>query len=41
MVGRDKEIQLLQEALRDDASHFVAVYGRRRVGKNAGVSYMY
>jgi AAA+ ATPase superfamily predicted ATPase len=33
MVGRDKEIQLLQEALRDDASHFVAVYGRRRVGK--------
>ena len=33
LVGREKEILLLQEILNDDSSHIVAVYGRRRVGK--------
>jgi hypothetical protein len=33
MIGREKEKQLLQEALRDNTSHFIAIYGRRRVGK--------
>lgn len=33
LVGRKKEIELLNTVLKDDNSHFVAVYGRRRVGK--------
>lgn len=33
MVGRIKEIQQLQQLLQDNRSHFVAVYGRRRIGK--------
>lgn len=33
LVGRKKEIALLNSVLQDDHSHFVAVYGRRRVGK--------
>lgn len=33
LVGRKKEIELLNTVLQDDSSHFVAVYGRRRVGK--------
>lgn len=33
LVGRQKERELLNRVLHDDASHFVAVYGRRRVGK--------
>lgn len=33
IIGREKEIQILNEALEDDGSHFIAVYGRRRVGK--------
>lgn len=33
LVGRRKEIELLHSVLQDDKSHFVAVYGRRRVGK--------
>lgn len=33
LVGRKKEIELLNYVLQDDSSHFVAVYGRRRVGK--------
>lgn len=33
LVGRQKERELLKRVLHDDASHFVAVYGRRRVGK--------
>lgn len=33
LVGRKKEIALLNAVLQDDNSHFVALYGRRRVGK--------
>ena len=33
IIGRDKEVKLLQNAVTDDKSHFIAVYGRRRVGK--------
>ena len=33
MIGRKKELAILQNAILDDRSHFIAVYGRRRVGK--------
>lgn len=33
IVGREKEREILEEAFKKDASRFVAVYGRRRVGK--------
>ena len=33
IIGRNAEIELLNEILHDDKSHFVAVYGRRRIGK--------
>ena len=34
LVGREKELHLLHDIQNDDSSHFVAVYGRRRVGKS-------
>lgn len=33
LIGRDKEVKLLQDLLFASESQFVAVYGRRRVGK--------
>lgn len=33
VVGRDKELSLLKKIVNDDNSHFLAVYGRRRIGK--------
>ena len=33
MIGRKLEQELLQEAVEKDRAQFVAVYGRRRVGK--------
>lgn len=33
MIGREQETKLLKEYLNSDRSEFVAVYGRRRVGK--------
>ncbi len=33
IVGRDKELDQLKRIINDDNSHFVAVYGRRRIGK--------
>lgn len=33
LVGREKEIKVLNDAFLDDDSHFIAVYGRRRIGK--------
>ena len=33
LIGCKKEIELLNSVLQGDNSHFVAVYGRRRVGK--------
>ena len=33
LIGREKEKQVLQSALYEEYSQFIAVYGRRRVGK--------
>ena len=33
LIGRENEIKILNDALNSDESHFIAVYGRRRVGK--------
>lgn len=33
IVGRKKETELLHAVLQDEYSHFIALYGRRRVGK--------
>ncbi len=33
MIGRKKELQRFKEAMESDQSEFIAVYGRRRVGK--------
>ena len=33
LIGRISEQEMLREALRKDQSQFIAVYGRRRVGK--------
>ena len=33
IIGRKKEISILQKTVQDEYSHFVAVYGRRRIGK--------
>ena len=33
LIGREKEQYILRQALQADRSRFVAVYGRRRVGK--------
>jgi len=32
-IGREKEIRILEQVLAEERSRFVAVYGRRRVGK--------
>ncbi len=41
IVGRQKEINLLQSLLEQDEASFVAVYGRRRVGKTYLVRQVY
>lgn len=33
LIGREKEKQILLEAMKSEQSEFIAVYGRRRVGK--------
>lgn len=33
LIGREQECQLLEEYLQSDRSEFIAIYGRRRVGK--------
>lgn len=33
IVGRKAELDILHNVMQDDYSHFVAVYGRRRIGK--------
>ena len=33
LVGRQKELEILNRAALDDKSHFIAIYGRRRIGK--------
>ena len=33
IIGRKKEIEILENAYKDSTSHFIAIYGRRRIGK--------
>lgn len=33
LIARHKELEILRNAILDDRSHFIAVYGRRRIGK--------
>ncbi len=33
IIGREKEVNILQENYKSDGSSFIAVYGRRRIGK--------
>ena len=33
MIGREKELTTLKECLSGSESQFIAVYGRRRIGK--------
>ncbi|MCR5790579.1 MAG: ATP-binding protein [Lachnospiraceae bacterium] len=33
IIGRNKELKVFENAVKDNKSHFIAVYGRRRVGK--------
>ena len=33
MIGREKELTVLNECLSESESQFIAVYGRRRIGK--------
>ena len=33
LIGREQERKILEEAFRAEESRFIAVYGRRRVGK--------
>ena len=33
LIGREAELKLLNEYINSDRSEFIAVYGRRRVGK--------
>ena len=33
IIGRKEELALLDSIVKDDKSHFLAVYGRRRIGK--------
>ena len=37
IIGREEEIAVLQALEKTDKSAFVAVYGRRRVGKTCAV----
>ena len=38
IIGRDKELQELQEIYESDEPQFLAVYGRRRIGKTYLIS---
>ncbi len=33
IIGRKKELKILEDALSSDSAEFIAIYGRRRVGK--------
>ncbi len=41
IIGREKEIELLDSIYKDNTSHFVAIYGRRRIGKTYLVNEVY
>ena len=38
IVGRKKEIELLQNIYNDNTSHFLVIYGRLRIGKNISIN---
>jgi len=38
MIGRTEEIQVLRDAVERADAQFVAVYGRRRVGKTSRIT---
>ncbi len=33
LIGREKEMAIIESAIKDSVSHFIPVYGRRGVGK--------
>ena len=41
IIGRNEEIKKLERLLRSSKSEFVAIYGRRRVGKSYLVEEVY
>lgn len=41
MIGRKQEIELLEQAYYSDKSEFIAIYGRRRIGKTFLVRQLY
>jgi len=41
MIGRKKEVQILNDLCDKDESSLVAIYGRRRIGKTYLVNYMF
>ncbi len=41
LVGRKTEIELLNKIYNDDKSHFISVYGRRRIGKTYLINEVY
>ena len=41
MIGRKKEIQELNDIMESNKSEFVAIYGRRRVGKTFLINEVY
>ena len=41
LIGREKEIAILKELLTSEESEFVALYGRRRVGKTFLIETVY
>ena len=41
LIGREKEIRLLTEYTSSDHPEFVAIYGRRRVGKTFLVNHLF
>ena len=41
IIGREKEIKELEDYIASDHSEFIAVYGRRRVGKTFLIKEMF
>jgi AAA+ ATPase superfamily predicted ATPase len=41
LIGRDSEISILKEGLKNNKSELIAIYGRRRVGKTFLVRQFY
>ena len=41
IIGREAEIAKISDALNSDASEFIAIYGRRRIGKTFLIKEMF